>query len=78
MAMAVPGLMVVSGWNLRLQCGRAGTEWRAMKTVAQKHQGHWNYDGRIGNSESLGCYRTETCRILFKWLIWRSQRRSYT
>jgi len=49
-----------------------------MKTVAQKHQGHWNYYGLIGNSESLGRYREETCRILFKWLNRRSQRRSYT
>src|SRR5271157_5946842 len=26
----------------------------------------------------LGCYRSETCRILFKWWNRRSQRRSYT
>ena len=49
-----------------------------MKTVAQKHQGHWNYYGIIGNSESLSDYRTLTLRVLFKKLNRRSQRRSYT
>ena len=49
-----------------------------MKTVTQKHQGHWNYYGIIGNSESLSDYRTLTLRVLFRWLNWRSQRRSYT
>jgi RNA-directed DNA polymerase len=49
-----------------------------MKTVAKKHQGHWNYYGIVGNSESLTDYRTLTLRVLFRWLNWRSQRRSYT
>ena len=49
-----------------------------MKTVAAKHRGYWNYYGIIGNSESLGHYRTETCRVLHYWLNRRSQRRSYT
>ena len=49
-----------------------------MKTVAAKHRGHWNYYGVIGNSKSLGHYRTETCRQLHYWLNRRSQRRSYS
>ncbi len=49
-----------------------------MKTVAAKHRGHWNYYGVIGNSKSLGHYRTETCRQLHDWLNRRSQRRSYS
>jgi len=49
-----------------------------MKTVAQKHQGHWNYYGIIGNSQSLSDYRTLTLRTLYYWLNRRSQRRSYT
>jgi RNA-directed DNA polymerase len=49
-----------------------------METVAAKHRGHWNYYGIIGNSKSLGHYRTETCRVLHYWLNRRSQRRSYT
>ena len=49
-----------------------------MKTVAQKHQGHWNYYGLIGNSKSLSDYRTLTLRVLFQWLNRRSQRRSYS
>jgi hypothetical protein len=51
---------------------------QTMKTVAQKHQGHWNYYGLIGNSESLSDYRTLTLRALFYWLNRRSQRRSHT
>lgn len=51
---------------------------QVMKTVAQKHQGHWNYYGIIGNSESLSDYRTLTLRALCKWLNRRSQRGSYT
>jgi RNA-directed DNA polymerase len=51
---------------------------KLMKTVADKHRGHWNYYGIIGNSKSLGHYRTETCRVLHYWLNRRSQRRSYT
>ena len=49
-----------------------------MKTVAQKHQGHWNYYGIIGNSQSLSDYRTLTLRTLYYWQNRRSQRRSYT
>lgn len=49
-----------------------------MKTVARKHQGHWNDYGIIGNSKSLRDYRTLTLRGLFKWLNRRSQRRSYS
>ncbi len=51
---------------------------QTMKTVAQKHQGHWNYYGIIGNSESLSDYRTLTLRVLHYWLNRRSQRGSYT
>ena len=46
--------------------------------VADEHRGHWNDYGVIGNSKSLGQYRTESCRALFKWLNRRSQKRSYT
>ncbi len=51
---------------------------QTMKSVALKHQGHWNYYGIIGNSESLSDYRTLTLRELFKWLNRRSQKRSCT
>ena len=51
---------------------------QTMKAVAQKHQGHWNYYGIIGNSESLSDYRTLTLRTLYYWINRRSQRRSHT
>ena len=51
---------------------------KVIKTVAQIHQGHWNYYGIIGNSESLSDYRTLTLRGVHYWMNRRSQRRSYT
>ena len=51
---------------------------KLMKTLAAKYQGYWNYYGLIGNSQSLGQFYWQTCRILFKWLNRRSQRPSYT
>jgi RNA-directed DNA polymerase len=51
---------------------------RLMRTVAAKYQGHWNYYGVIGNSESLAQYYRQTSGILHKWLNRRSQKLSYT
>lgn len=62
-------------WIRKERHGKIG---ELMKVVAAKHRGHWNYYGVIGNSKSLGQYGFQTCRILFKWLNRRSQKRSYT
>jgi len=48
-----------------------------MQKLHSKVLGHWNYYGVHGNSKSLGRYWAFVCRLLFKWLNRRSQRRSY-
>jgi len=45
--------------------------------LAAKFQGHWNYYGVIGNSQSLQTYWHQAKRLVYKWLNRRSQRRSY-
>ncbi|MCP4330321.1 MAG: group II intron reverse transcriptase/maturase, partial [Alphaproteobacteria bacterium] len=43
-----------------------------------KLRGHYNYFGVIGNSSGLAWYFHEVCRLLFKWLNRRSQKKSLT
>ena len=48
-----------------------------MMAYLRRHlQGHIQYYGVSGNSESLRRYRYAAGRLLFKWLNRRSQRRS--
>jgi hypothetical protein len=49
-----------------------------MRTLAKKLLGHWNYYGVHYNSESLSEFYKQVCRLVFKWLNRRSQRRSYS
>lgn len=49
-----------------------------MRTLAKKLLGHWNYYGVHYNSDSLWEFYQQSCRIVFKWLNRRSQRRSYS
>jgi RNA-directed DNA polymerase len=49
-----------------------------MRTLARKLLGHWNYYGVHYNSESLREFYKQVCRLVFKWLNRRSQRRSYS
>ena len=39
--------------------------------------GYFNYYGDCGNDKMLKVYYHQTCRIVFKWLNRRSQRKSY-
>lgn len=48
------------------------------KTVNAKLRGHYQYYGVTDNRREIERYRTQTKRLLFKWLNRRSQRRSYT
>jgi len=76
-----------SGKKLRASIRRF-TEWirekrdqkqsKTMKSLAAKLQGYWNYYGLTGNYDSLGYFYWVCCRLLFKWLNRRSQRRSFT
>jgi group II intron reverse transcriptase/maturase len=51
---------------------------RTMKTLRAKLQGTWNYYGVIGNYRRMGDFYDTTCRVLFKWLNRRGQRKSYS
>lgn len=50
---------------------------RLIKTLNSKLRGYYNYYGVINNFESINKYFKAVCRILFKWLNRRSQRKSY-
>ena len=43
-----------------------------------KLRGHYQYYGITDNFQSIGNFLFETCKLLFKWLNRRSQKRSYT
>jgi group II intron reverse transcriptase/maturase len=51
---------------------------KLMATLASKFRGYWNYYGVIGNFESLNRFYGQSCKIMFKWLNRRSQKRSYS
>jgi group II intron reverse transcriptase/maturase len=51
---------------------------RLMPTLKAKLRGTWNYYGLIGNYRRMKSLHDETCRMLYKWLNRRSQRRSLT
>ncbi len=48
-----------------------------MGTVKKKLIGHYNYYGITDNSEGISRYLYEICKLLFRWLNRRSQKRSY-
>ena len=63
-------------WLRSTRC-RVGVR-ELMRTLRAKLQGHWNYYGVCGNSARLWAYYSLVCKLLYKWLNRRSQRRSYT
>jgi group II intron reverse transcriptase/maturase len=44
--------------------------------LKQKLQGHWNYYGVSGNYEMLSKFNIQACRLVFKWLNRRTQKKS--
>ena len=50
---------------------------RLMKTLSSKLRGYYNYYGVINNFKSIKKYYRQICRILYKWLNRRSQRKSF-
>jgi group II intron reverse transcriptase/maturase len=47
-----------------------------MEKLRAKLQGHYNYYGVSGNGDMLSSFYHQTCRIVFKWLNRRSQKKS--
>lgn len=54
-----------------------GTE-EIMKIVRMKLLGHYRYYGITDNSRTMGIYKFQVSKLLFKWLNRRSQRKSFS
>ncbi len=67
-------LSSMQAW-IKLERNRLGTA-RIMLKLRSKLQGHYNYYGVSGNIASLNAFYQQTCRIIYKWLNRRSQRKS--
>lgn len=61
-------------WIKKERC-KLGTA-AIMEKLRAKLQGHFNYYGVSGNCDMLKSFYHQTCRIVFKWLNRRSQRKS--
>ncbi len=66
----------LKGLNQRLRALRVEGGKAMMEYVQQHLRGHIQYYGVSGNLQSLRQYFYATCRLLYKWLNRRSQRRS--
>lgn len=64
----------ISKW-IRAVRNKLGTP-AIMQKLREKLQGYWNYYGVSGNGRMLRLYYYQVCRIMFKWLNRRSQRKS--
>lgn len=67
-------LSAMQSWIKSERC-RLGTV-GIMEKLRAKLQGHYNYYGVCGNCDMLCSFYRQTCRIIFKWLNRRSQRKS--
>ncbi len=68
-------LSAMQNWIKSKRCVE-GTE-ELMEQWRAKLQGHYNYYGVSGNASMLNSFYYLSCKIVFKWLNRRSQRRSY-
>jgi RNA-directed DNA polymerase len=67
-------LAAILTWIKKDRC-KPGTA-ALLAKLGQKLSGHFNYYGVSGNSDMLNKFYREACRIVFKWLNRRSQRKS--
>ena len=67
-------LSAMEMWIISERC-KLGTA-MLMKKLRSKLQGHNNYYGVCGNIDMLRSFYWQTCKIVFKWLNRRSQRKS--
>ena len=67
-------LTAMKEWIKKERC-KLGTA-AIMEKLRAKLQGHFNYYGVSGNCDMLKSFHHQTCRIVFKWLNRRSQRKS--
>ncbi len=69
------GMQRVTEW---IRTHRHQPQGKLMRTLRAKLAGTWNYYGLIGNFERMNQFYNQTCRVVFKWLNRRSQRKSLT
>jgi group II intron reverse transcriptase/maturase len=69
-------IAAILSWIKKERCRLRVAE--IFKKLRAKLQGHWNYYGVCGNSRVLSRYYKQVCRIMYKWLNRRSQRKSCT
>jgi group II intron reverse transcriptase/maturase len=69
------GVKKVTEW---IRTHRHEPQNKLMRTLRAKLTGTWNYYGLIGNGKRMKQFYYQTCRIVFKWLNRRSQRKSLT
>jgi len=67
-------LSAILSW-IKKDRSRLGTG-ALLTKVKQKLQGHFNYYGVSGNYEMLSKFHYQVCRLVFKWLNRRTQRKS--
>jgi RNA-directed DNA polymerase len=67
-------LAAMQEWIKKERC-KLGTA-AIMEKLRSKLQGHFNYYGVSGNCDKLQSFYHQACRIVFKWLNRRSQRKS--
>ncbi len=68
-------LLQIKAWMRSNRCASNLTE--IMGKFAAKLQGHYNYYGVCGNFDKIGSFYHLSCKIVFKWLNRRSQRKSF-
>ena len=66
-------LVALTSW-IRNERSRLGTAALLVK-LGQKLQWHFNYYGVSGNAEMLKQFYQQSCRIVFKWLNRRTQKK---
>ena len=67
-------LAAILSW-IKKDRSRLGTG-ALLTKLKQKLQGHWNYYGVSGNYEMLNKFHRQVCRLVFKWLNRRTQKKS--
>lgn len=67
-------LAALLGW-IKKERSKLGTA-ELLTKLKQKLQGHWNYYGVSGNYEMLCEFNSQACRLVFKWLNRRTQKKS--
>jgi len=65
----------MKAWIKSNRCVSGVTE--LMEQFMAKLRGHYNYYGVSGNFDKLGSFYNLSCKIVYKWLNRRSQRKSF-